>query len=179
MHAPIRDLVRELIQHYHTRDPFQLVENILGHPPTSASGLGENKGFYLKRFGLNLIVYNDTLPERIQTIVVAHELAHLVLHEDEPLPCGMRPKLATLLLDSEANSFAADLLLPDEDVVEALETYETIRRAACALSIPEALLFLKIKLMIADGLDLPDPGNDWPRMDCLLTIPMPEEEWTE
>nr|DAO61204.1 MAG TPA: IrrE protein [Caudoviricetes sp.] len=65
------------------------------------------------------IFLNEDLEEHERTLVMAHELAHSIMHRKENC-YFIRNK--TLLLSSkieiEANTFAAELLIPDELIID-------------------------------------------------------------
>ena len=56
------------------------------------------------------VFLNEDLEEHERTLVMAHELAHSIMHRKE--------NLLTSKIEIEANTFAAELLIPDEMIME-------------------------------------------------------------
>ena len=77
-----------------------------------------------------LIVINSDLPESIQRIIIAHELGHAVLHSDSAISAFHEFAMFddTDRMEYEANVFAAEFMLSDDEVMESLEK---IGRASC------------------------------------------------
>lgn len=80
--------------------------------------------------GVAIIGVNSTHSIGRQRFTIAHELGHLMLHEDETLhvdeksPIGFRNEqssLATSTTEIEANQFAAELLMPKEILDKKIE----------------------------------------------------------
>ena len=77
------------------------------------------KGYCFISCQTTYVVINALLTEAEKRIVGAHELAHIILHRNH---LKLAPMKDTLLYDMasqteyEANLFAADLLLDDEDI---------------------------------------------------------------
>ena len=77
------------------------------------------KGFCFISCQTTYVVFNSFLSDAVKRIVAAHELAHIVLHRNQ---LKMAPMKDSVLYDMtshteyEANLFAADLLLDDEEI---------------------------------------------------------------
>jgi Zn-dependent peptidase ImmA (M78 family) len=77
-------------------------------------------GLLIREEGRLIIGVNERHPEPRQRFTIAHEIGHLVLHRGRPLVVDpvrinlrdSRSSLATDLEEIEANSFAAELLMP-------------------------------------------------------------------
>ncbi len=109
----------QLIQRCATRDPFAIAQGI-GITVRSAD-LGQLKGLYTVVRRNRYIVLNETMPERMRKIVCAHELGHDQLHRE----LAKNTLLQEFMLyrmdeqpEYEANMFAANILLPDAEVLE-------------------------------------------------------------
>ena len=64
------------------------------------------------------IFLNEDLEEHERTLVMAHELAHSIMHRKEN--CYFirnRTLMLTSKIEIEANTFAAELLIPDEMII--------------------------------------------------------------
>ena len=81
------------------------------------------KGFFLVSSRCKLIVINSDLPESIQRIIIAHELGHAVLHSDSAISAFHEFAMFddTDRMEYEANVFAAEFMLSDDEVMESLE----------------------------------------------------------
>ena len=117
--------VEKLKKKYHETDPFKLCEDmgiILLHTPMGTYP-GACKGFFLTQSRKRSITINSDLPESLQRIIVTHELGHAVLHAKA---VGVKAfhdfELfdSTSLMEYEANIFAAEFLMDDEDVLAKL-----------------------------------------------------------
>lgn len=77
------------------------------------------KGFCFISCQTTYVVINTFLADAVKQIVASHELAHIVLHRNQ---LKIAPMKDTVLYDMasqteyEANLFAADLLLDDEEI---------------------------------------------------------------
>jgi Zn-dependent peptidase ImmA (M78 family) len=87
-------------------------------------------GFYQNQSGREIIGVNSLHPPVRQRFTIAHELGHAVLHAREGLHLDQAFKLrfrdatSSLAVDPEemdANRFAAELLMPAEEVIGLLE----------------------------------------------------------
>lgn len=124
-----KELVRDLLTRFHTRDPFALAEALgvrVRYFP-----LGDLKGFYVVLQGVPFIALHRDLPEPMQRTVCAHELGHHLLHGDLAARTVFNEYELYRMenrLEREANLFAAFLLVPEE-AVEALHRPENRGRS--------------------------------------------------
>jgi Zn-dependent peptidase ImmA (M78 family) len=129
---------------------------------------GACKGFFFRRCRLSYMVVNCDLSELVQKIIIAHELAHSVLHRDAPQLTAFHEVSLfddTQKMEYEANIFAAEYLLDDERVFEVLNDDLSFSGAAAALSVPIELLDFKWRAMKRRGVMIIDPpmiaGSDF------------------
>lgn len=113
----IRNLVQSLVRKYNTRNPFEILRQknvILVYAP-----LNGVRGFY-QYFQRNHIIYIDeNLSDSEKRFVCAHELGHLLLHKKaNALFMDTHTFFNTEKYEVEANTFAAELLIPDELIFE-------------------------------------------------------------
>lgn len=107
-------LASEVIKKYQTRDPFAIAKKssalIIREP------LGNIYGYYDNTSGQKFIHLNDSLPEYYQGYVAAHMLYRVFTNPSEML--FLKEKRAALFTESEkeANKFANNLLIADEDI---------------------------------------------------------------
>lgn len=81
--------------------------------------MGQYSGCYLYLKRHRCIFINEDLPENDRHFVMAHELGHALLHRKENC-YFIRNKtlLSTSRIEKEANTFAAELLIPDSLIYE-------------------------------------------------------------
>ena len=113
----IKRLVAYYVRKYDTRNPFQLAEHLIVE--VQIGPLGSRAGCYMFLKNHKCIFLNEDLEEHERMLVMAHELAHSIMHRKENC-YFIRNK--TLMLTSkaeiEANTFAAELLIPDDLIYE-------------------------------------------------------------
>ena len=152
--------VGKLVRRHGTRDPFELLDAMHVHV-RFCFDLRSTKGFsryFLRQYFVGI---NGNLPESEQRIVAAHELGHIVLHAHE---LRAAPLFDTAVYDKrssteyEANLFAADLLLQDEEVLRTAGRPETDLGSLClALGTTPGLMNFKLLSMRKRGTDIPLP----------------------
>jgi len=138
----IKGIVRQLINIHKTNNPFQIAKerNII----ILFAELGNTLGFYSSYKRTQFIHLNNQLTEEEQYFVCAHELGHAVLHPKSNTPFLRKNTLFSVeKLEVEANTFAVELLLPDEIVTQYKNTDMTIFTVAEMYSVPRELVYLK------------------------------------
>lgn len=116
----IKKRVNQLVRKFGTRNPLEIAERmgciIVRYP------LDGVRGFY-HYFQRNHIIYvDDRLPDHIILFVIAHELGHVFLHKkSNAIFMDTRTHFIKNKYENEANLFAMDLLISDEDIEEHLE----------------------------------------------------------
>ena len=157
-YAEIVAAVEKLKKRYHEDDPFllckamgiKLIFQSLGTAPDAV------KGFILKSKRIIVITINCDLPLVIQKIIVAHELGHAVLHKNSGILAFHEATLFdnSSRYEKEANLFAAEFLLSDDRVMNALNADNTFFSAAASLYVPMELLDFKFRVMKWKGYKL-------------------------
>lgn len=112
------------------------------------------KGFFLVSSRCKLIVINSDLPESIQRIIIAHELGHAVLHSDSAISAFHEFAMFddTDRMEYEANVFAAEFMLSDDEVMESLEMQMDFFQMARCLYVPPELLDFKLRILQRQGI---------------------------
>lgn len=117
MKKSIKSTVAYLVKKFDTRNPFEIadrlkIEYIIG-------SMGSYSGCYLYLKKHRCIFLSDELPAHELNFVMAHELGHAILHRTENC-YFIRNKtfLSTERIEREANTFAAELLIPDSLILE-------------------------------------------------------------
>lgn len=152
----ITDEVRRLRREYEETDPDRLCRlmGITVIDYDTAVVPANFKGLTLIQSRRPVILLNSKLSENLRQIVLAHELGHAVLHgELADLRAftdfdmfGMNDQC-----EHEANVFAAELLLDDDVVLDALNDDMTFFGAAKTLCVPPELLDFKFRVLKHQG----------------------------
>ncbi len=174
MDQDARRLPGELIRKYDTRDPFRLARE-LGIRVRMRSDFDRQKGAFSVVLNIPFIFINDHLSEEMQRIVCAHELGHAMLHRRL---CRQKDRTVYYELEIfdirddaeyEANVFAADLLIDEEELLKYIREGCDMVRMARALNINVNLLMIKI-IEMRGRTDLPVDLPYIPRKNFLGTI---------
>lgn len=136
----IKNYVAKLVKRYNTRNPFSLADNlniiVLNVP------LGELQGcyMYLKRHRV-IFINSDIENATIKNVILAHEIGHALLHTK--INCYFMQKntlLNTTKYETQANLFAAELLVSDE-IIKSNPGMNNMQIAAIAGVVPELLKY--------------------------------------
>ncbi len=164
----IYDSVQSKIKKSRTRNPFTIAEDN-GIMLIFDSNLNKMKGMYTIIKRNRIIILNDNMPERMQQIVCAHELGHDALHRQFAKDGGLREFMLYDMKsrpEYEANMYAADLLLDDEEVMELAKDGYDMQQVAGMLNTDINLIGLKMASMNYRGFDLRigiEPRSDFLR----------------
>lgn len=137
----IKRIVQALTKKYKTNDPYELAafKNIHVIPFNLHE---EIKGFYKYDRRNNYIFINSNLDEPSQRFTCSHELGHVILHPRINTPFLRKNTLySTNRIEKEANTFAVELLISDELLVE--NYHSTIYEISATYGIPEEIIHLK------------------------------------
>lgn len=150
-------VVGQTVARYGERDPYDLLramhilllETPMGSFPTAC------KGFFMVQSRIKVIAVNSDLSEEMQRVIVAHELGHAVMHYDRCNPSFREFSVFedASRLEREANFFAAELLISDEDVFSLSDTDISFFGIAGAFSVPPQLLDFKLRAMKSRGIN--------------------------
>ena len=147
----------DLVRRCGTRDPFRIAQE-LGIEVLFCDDFGPLKGMYRVIKRNRFIFINKDLSSRMQRIVCAHELGHDQLHRhlakgnalQEFMLYDMRSRP-----EYEANIVAAEILLPDDDVLELIYDYGyDVEQIACQLKSDINLVNMKTEILRYKGYDL-------------------------
>ncbi|WP_434310471.1 ImmA/IrrE family metallo-endopeptidase [Hominifimenecus sp. rT4P-3] len=141
------DKIKKNVAHYvhifETRDPFKLAEYL--KIIVQIGNIGECLGCYMFLKNHKYIFLNQNLDEWESRMVLAHELGHAVMHRKKN--CYFLREKTLLLpgLEQEANIFAAELLIPEEVILE--HPYYSVEQLSRLLGYREEFIRLKLKNM--------------------------------
>lgn len=111
----MKKLIEELTTTFMTRNPFEIAA-CLGIEIIYAP-LGEVNGFYNTALGEKYIHVNQDLSENGTIFTIAHELGHALLHHNlNSAHLKQNTFFSTNKYEVEANKFAINLLISDEDL---------------------------------------------------------------
>lgn len=141
--AWIKSIVNDLVSKHDSKNPYSLAEKMNMYVFFHDLHI-EIRGYYKYDRRNKYIIINSNLDEKMQRVVCAHELGHAVLHPRSNTPFMKQNTLLSIdRIESEANRFAAELLIPDE----SLAGYEhlTIFEIASLHDVPTEIAMLKCK----------------------------------
>ena len=153
MNRYIYDKVNRLIKKYKTRDPIELIEALninLVYLPETKILLGMYH--YIQR---NRFIFISSNTNFNRKTILAHELGHDQLHRDYCMSGGAFHDQTVLnptnKFETEANIFAAHLLISDEDVFDNINNQVCDYEIAGQLGVDINLLNLKISELAKMG----------------------------
>lgn len=177
-YAEICEAVETIQKKYRESDPFRLCSAMgiklifqsLGNDPDAI------KGFFLESKRIRTITVNCDLPVVIQRIIVSHELGHAVLHRKSGVKAFHDMGLfdESSVTEKEANLFAAEYLLNDEEVLDTLNRDTTFFSAAAMLRVPAELLDFKFRVLKWKGYKLIEPPIS-ARSNFLANMEVPDD----
>lgn len=139
----IKNDVIQLTKKYKTNNPYEIASakniNVIQYD------LHESiYGFY-KYIRKNKFIYiNSNLQHELKLFTCAHELGHAELHPRLNTPFLKANTLFTIdKIEVEANTFAIELLLPDKEIYEYIDTNLSIQEVCGIYGIPCDLAHLK------------------------------------
>lgn len=140
----IKDIVQNLIKKYQTNNPFEIAEaqNII----VRELPLGNTWGFYMYHSRFKVITLNEKLNEMPyrKYFVCAHELGHANVHPRSNTPFLRENTLFSAdKIEIEANTFAVELLIPDDEFLEMAKQGFSVNEIAMIYGVPVEVAHLK------------------------------------
>jgi Zn-dependent peptidase ImmA (M78 family) len=155
--------VERLKKRYGTSNPYELIDALNIHLLLKGN-MGKLKGFYYVALRERYIVINNSLSERDKLLVAGHELGHDRLHQGlakiAPLKdfmlCDMTSKF-----EYEANIFASELLINDEEITSCIAEEMDYFQLCRAIGFHPQLVTFKLYGMMQRGhlINLPEAPN--------------------
>jgi Zn-dependent peptidase ImmA (M78 family) len=164
--------VQEIIRRTNTRDPFQIAREMGIHVIIN-DDFRKLKGMYKVINRSRFIFISGSLSAREQRIVCAHELGHDRFHrhfaKTRPMQDFMLYETSS---ENEANIFAAELLIDDEDVLQLTADGYDVFQVAAQLGYDISLVLVKIDEMRKRGHEMRVPYR--PQAGFMGGAPMPQ-----
>lgn len=144
-------------EHYNADDPFVLAKELganvlfenLGSSPTAI------KGFYAVSKGIKGIMINSNLSDKGKRIICYHEIGHHVCTSGAPFNAFQDFRaFENSVAENEANLFAAEIMIDDNDVLSRLNEDYTIYTMAMELCVPVEMLAMKFKALKFKGYEI-------------------------
>lgn len=153
----IAKLADKLAKKYKTRNPYELAE-ALGIVVRYHS-FKNLKGVYKIINKVRFVILNNDLKEYMAKMVLWHEIGHDSLHRNDVKNIGSFKEfvlfdMSKSRMEYEANIFAAQLALSDEEVLEYISYGYDIAQIANAMESDINLVALKTNILINRGYDL-------------------------
>ena len=153
---------QRVMEKYGEREPARLAPAMGVIVRREAMGTSKNscKGFFLCQSRIRLITVNSELPKEVERIILAHELGHAVLHHESAKNSAFGDFSLyeeTARFEYEANLFAAEILMDDEDTIEAITEADSFFSAAKSLDVPPEMLDFKLRLLKTKGVIAASP----------------------
>jgi Zn-dependent peptidase ImmA (M78 family) len=147
----IHNKVKKIVKQAETRNPFKIAGQLGIHVMWRDDFVGL-KGMYKVILKNRFIFINSNLDEFEQRVICAHELGHDALHRDHAsvhFEIGLYD--VKNRLEYEANIFAADMLIDDDEVIELMSDGLDESGIAVSLGVSVDLLLIKLGEMNRRG----------------------------
>ena len=149
--------VQFLLDKYGTNDPFQILQE-MKVVIIESDRFTKLKGFIFQSCRTIYVMINESLPIFLKHLVAAHELGHIMLHKDRLKIAPMSELQIGCMKDNterEANLFAAELLIDDDNVFEILHNFSDDNNIYPYPEIFKELLTFKLYSLKKRGKDIP------------------------
>ena len=158
----IFDQAQRCRKRFRTSDPYELLDAmgvvLVRSAKYPRDGL---RGYCTVMNRTRYVIINANQPEEEQRVVAAHEAGHLILHRTQ-LKAGAMSDFDVYnvrsRLERQANFFAADFLIGDDDVMNVMQSRDTaFFDAARQLLIPAPFFAFKLYSMVQRGYNMSVP----------------------
>ncbi len=143
---------RKYARKYGTTDPEILAGKL--RITVSEEDFPSLKGMYIVIKRNVFIMLNKDLDPVMRRIVLFHELGHHALHRKETQAfreLSLFSNMETNRMEYEANLFAAELSLPDDEILEYIYEGRDVAFIAAAMQSDVNLVALKVKILNRRG----------------------------
>ncbi len=146
-----------IINAHGTRNPSRLAKSLgITVMPCNFS---KQKGAYKVILRNRFIFIKQDLDDVMKDIVLLHEIAHDTLHRKTAIDCGGFAEYSIFdmqdkQMETEANIFAAHIMLPDDEILEYIRDGLDIDHIAGTMNTDRNLVALKADILIKMGYKL-------------------------
>lgn len=137
---------RRVLKQCRSRDPLRIARD-LNIEILLRGDFVRQKGAFCVVLGQSFIILNDKLDESEMKLVCAHELGHALMHKiiaEKGVLCEYDLFNMATSIEYEANVFASELLIDQQEMQELLCAGYDIYNAARALNVNVNLLIIKL-----------------------------------
>jgi Predicted Zn peptidase len=135
--------IRNLIKKFDTNNPLEIAEQL--NIMILYEDLENLNGYYSCLLNRKFIHINNKLTKHMKKFVIAHELGHALLHENNNTPFIKYFSFINInRLENEANIFAVNLLISDEDIESYKFAEYTVEQIAMICGLPKELIELRL-----------------------------------
>ena len=170
---------RSLVRQHNTRDPFVIAER-LGIEVVFRNDFKRQKGAFKLILRQAFIFINANLSPYMQRMVCAHELGHAILHRNLGKSKMGLVEFEILDINSaaelEANLFAGELLLDEEELVEYVHNGWDLLSIARAMETNINLLLMRVNAYNSEH-DVKLTLPEMPRRNFMGTIEDHHEDY--
>ena len=141
----IKNIVEKLIKQYKTNNVYELISIL--NIKVFELPFEQEIGMYRFIKNNRVIIISQNLNEITKKFILSHELGHAILHRKENcfyLKHNTFSKVSSF--EIEANKFAAELLIPDDELNICIENNFTIEQASQYFKVPIDLIKLKRRI---------------------------------
>ncbi len=133
--------IKRLFKQHKTLNPYELADalGIIVH----RMDLGTTRGFCYNTRRVKQVFLSDSLSDWTEKFVLAHEIGHLIMHPKHNAPFLQSTFFSMDRYEIEANKFAVELIITDEDLQEHWEY--TIDEWAMYYGLPREIIELRFK----------------------------------
>ncbi len=133
--------IKRLLKQHKTLNPYELADalGIIVH----RMNLGATRGFCYNTRRIKQVFLSDSLSDWTEKFVLAHEIGHLIMHPKHNAPFLQSTFFSMDRYEIEANRFAVELLITEEDLQEHWEY--TIDEWAMYCGLPREIIELRFR----------------------------------
>lgn len=144
----------QLMKKYGTRNPYELTDAL--HITVLPRQFKHQLGAYTKVLNNKFIFIKEDLEPCMKKIVLYHELGHDRLHQDYLRTAGAFHEfhlfdMKSNRMEYEANIFAAQLDLPDDEILSLIRQGFDIQQTAACMNSDINLVALKVDALRSQG----------------------------
>lgn len=159
----IADRADALVKKARSKDPYKIAESI--GIDVILCDFKRQRGMYKIVLGNRFIFLKSDMEEQMKNIVVFHEIGHDTLHRKEALLSGGFREFdlfgnLNVRMEYEANLFAAQAMISDEDFMEYADMGYSLAQIAAAMDTDVNLASYKVNILSEKGYKLNKAENN-------------------